>query len=66
MAKKSVNTETPNPTVAFRIPSWALSYYQELAAKERRKLSQVLRIVLEDHAKGRLDDDGGGRRQRAA
>jgi hypothetical protein len=39
-------------TVAFRIPEWARLFYEQVAARERRNLSQVLRIVLEDHAKG--------------
>lgn len=39
-------------TVAFRIPEWARTHYQNLANRERRTLSQVLRVVLEDHAKG--------------
>lgn len=64
MSKKPVNNSATNPTVAFRLPMWALSYYQDRAAKERRKLSQVLRMVLEDHAKPHLDS--GGRGQRAA
>jgi hypothetical protein len=52
-----------NLTVAFRIPVWARDYYEKLAAKERRNLSQVLRVVLEDHAKGLCGKNG---RKRAA
>lgn len=52
-----------NPTVAFRIPEWARDYYLKLAEKERRKLGQVLRLVLEDHAKGECAKSG---RKRAA
>lgn len=54
----STSTTTDNPTVAFRIPGWAKTHYEKLAEKERRKLSQILRLVLEDHAKGQCNNDG--------
>lgn len=63
MGKKTEDKSETNPTVAFRIPAWALDHYRLVAEKERRKLGQVLRIILEDHAKQRAT---GKRRNVAA
>ena len=53
-----VKADPKNLTVAFRIPEWARRHYEELADRERRNLSQVLRLVLEDHAKGICGKNG--------
>lgn len=37
-------------TVAYRIPKDLREFYESIAAKERRDLSDVLRIVTEDQA----------------
>jgi hypothetical protein len=57
-----MKTEEKQLTVAFRIPETVKRHYESLAAKERRNLSQVLRLVLEDHAKGLC---GNGRKKAA-
>ena len=54
-----MKTDDKNLTVAFRIPEWAKRHYEDLAARERRNLSQVLRLVLEDHAKGQCGGKNG-------
>lgn len=53
-----MKTNEQNLTVAFRIPEWAKRHYEALALKERRNLSQVLRLILEDHAKGQCGKSG--------
>lgn len=37
--------------VSFRISAHIREFYEELARKERRKLSDMFRLALEDHAK---------------
>ncbi len=44
--KQEAETDT---TVALRVPKKVRDFYESIAAKERRKLSQVLRFVLEDY-----------------
>lgn len=46
MANTNDKTDT---TVALRVPMKLREFYEGIAAKERRKLSQVLRLVLEDY-----------------
>ena len=50
MSKKEKQADT-NPTVAFRVSPEVRDFYQTIADRERRKLSQVLRFVLEKHAR---------------
>jgi len=52
MVKKEKNETAV--TVAFRIPAEVRDFFQAQAEKERRKLGQLLRIVLEDYARDRL------------
>jgi hypothetical protein len=47
-ATKTSETEG-DITVAFRVPKKVRDFYESIAAKERRKLSQVLRFVVEEH-----------------
>lgn len=38
-------------TIAVRVPSHVAEFYEELARRERRKLSDTIRLVLTDYAK---------------
>lgn len=53
-----MESDTKNLTVAFRVSERTRRYYEQLAEKERRNLSQVLRLVLEDHEKGHCSKNG--------
>ena len=46
--KKTKKTEKAQ--VTFRLPSDLRKFYEEVAEKERRRLSDTLRIALEDRA----------------
>jgi hypothetical protein len=39
-----------NVTIGTRVPEWVRDFYQRQAESERRKLSDVTRNVLVDHA----------------
>lgn len=43
--------------VVFRIPSGLRKHYEELATRQRRKLSDVLRLALEDQAKKQQNEN---------
>jgi hypothetical protein len=45
-----------NATIAFRLPEDLREFYERRAEKERRKLSDMLRIALEDQAKAQGHD----------
>jgi len=44
-----MNTEKTETTVALRVPQALRQFYQGIADKERRTLSQVLRRALEEY-----------------
>lgn len=61
----SESKENPQKvTVACRVPRTLKSFYKELAEREQRDLSDVLRIVLEDQA--RVINKRGGKLLKAA
>lgn len=56
--KTDIKTDSKSLTVAFRISERTKRHYERLAETERRNLSQVLRLVLEDHEKGQCCKNG--------
>lgn len=56
MAKKTKNNgqEKSDAMIGARVPLWVRKFYERQAENERRKLSDVVRIILTDYAeKGR-------------
>lgn len=56
MAKKTKNNgqEKSDAMIGARVPLWVRKFYERRAENERRKLSDVVRIILTDYAeKGR-------------
>ena len=46
-----MNSERQNTTVSFRLEGKLREFYEQRARIERRRLSDMLRLALEDHAK---------------
>jgi hypothetical protein len=55
MAKKTKSNgqEKSDAMIGARVPLWVRKFYERQAESERRKLSDVIRIILVDHAEKR-------------
>lgn len=53
IAMKKLDPKGESPRLILRVPSETLKALQELAAKDRRTLSDYVRLILQDHVQGK-------------
>jgi predicted DNA-binding protein len=53
MAMKKLDPKGESPRLILRVPPETLKALQDLAAKDRRTLSDYVRLVLQDHVQAR-------------
>lgn len=62
MSEKETNS-TGTTQISFRLPATLREFYASRATQERRKLSDMLRIALEDHTKTILEAEARKKRR---